>query len=604
MLLLFGQMDKALAVVRDMKRSGVPLDAHTYSSLLNACAKSGHLKLAFDLHDEMRGAGYALNEISYTSLIDACLKSGSRAGASRAFAVFEEMKAAGIVPTVVTYGCLLGVCEKLASVNEAMALYEEMWASDVVPNDHCHNLLIRICSKAGCVDEALELSKTMIRRHKNLEAASYNSLIRALAPVHVERALRLVSLMRVGGHELTRPVYNVLITGCAREGLAGDALRFHQQMRGRGLEPDRRAASELIAVLSRTGDWETALDICQGRTSLPHATSLSLLITAVARDNLGRALSLYEDVMDKLERESAGAEETPGGGATAKMIAEWQQRAMAASGGQPRGRARGRSASPERPAVPRRPLMPIERAPGMGPTSGMDLGQRSSGVTVRVGQMMEGDQGMPLGGAAGGAGSDPRDVGARGRGASGEPPHRPSDKGMEGIGMAVDGRNVPGSGYAPAGGNRPARREGGRLPSGRGANAGIGGGGGGSSGGPVRVVLDASLYQILLEGCCRSNQVRQAMRIFRDMQTANVMCNKATLAFLANSCLREEMLTSHYEVLAYMRLQMGSKKQDALRVSSERAASYKQAHFKPKAELESYHPASGDEDPDLDSYAY
>eukprot|EP00899_Mesostigma_viride_P024260 jgi/Mesvir1/5018/Mv08208-RA.1 len=92
MLLLFGQMDKALAVVRDMKRSGVPLDAHTYSSLLNACAKSGHLKLAFDLHDEMRGAGYALNEISYTSLIDACLKSGSRAGASRAFAVFEEMK--------------------------------------------------------------------------------------------------------------------------------------------------------------------------------------------------------------------------------------------------------------------------------------------------------------------------------------------------------------------------------------------------------------------------------------------------------------------------------------------------------------------------------
>ena len=68
----------------------------------------------------------------------------------------------------------------------------------------CHNLLIEVCTQAGRLDEALDLVKRLARQHGAMQQATLNSLTRALSASHVDRALRLLSLINTLGLHATR----------------------------------------------------------------------------------------------------------------------------------------------------------------------------------------------------------------------------------------------------------------------------------------------------------------------------------------------------------------------------------------------------------------
>ena len=74
----------------------------------------------------------------------------------------------------------------------------------MLPTDTCHNLLIEVCTQAGRLDEALDLVKRLARQHGAMQQQTLNSLTRALSASHVDRALRLLSLMNTLGLRATR----------------------------------------------------------------------------------------------------------------------------------------------------------------------------------------------------------------------------------------------------------------------------------------------------------------------------------------------------------------------------------------------------------------
>ena len=61
-----------------------------------------------------------------------------------------------------------------------------------------------MCTQAGRLDEALDLVKRLARQHGAMQQATLNSLTRALSASHVDRALRLLSLMNTLGLRATR----------------------------------------------------------------------------------------------------------------------------------------------------------------------------------------------------------------------------------------------------------------------------------------------------------------------------------------------------------------------------------------------------------------
>jgi len=61
-----------------------------------------------------------------------------------------------------------------------------------------------VCTQAGRLDEALDLVKRLARQHGAMQQATLNSLTRALSASHVDRALRLLSLMNTLGLRASR----------------------------------------------------------------------------------------------------------------------------------------------------------------------------------------------------------------------------------------------------------------------------------------------------------------------------------------------------------------------------------------------------------------
>ena len=77
------------------------------------------------------------------------------------------------------------------------------------------------------LNEALDLVKEMARSHRYMQAATLNSLVRALAPSSAPRALRMVSFMTTLG----LPTYHVtsiaLIGACARQHMSAESLDLY-----------------------------------------------------------------------------------------------------------------------------------------------------------------------------------------------------------------------------------------------------------------------------------------------------------------------------------------------------------------------------------------
>lgn len=77
------------------------------------------------------------------------------------------------------------------------------------------------------MDEALELVKELARSHRAMQAASLNSVARALAAHNVARALRMVSFMTTLGLPTYHDTTITLIGACARQHRAAEAEELY-----------------------------------------------------------------------------------------------------------------------------------------------------------------------------------------------------------------------------------------------------------------------------------------------------------------------------------------------------------------------------------------
>lgn len=75
--------------------------------------------------------------------------------------------------------------------------------------------------------EALDLVKEMARSHRSMQAATLNSLVRALAPSSAPRALRMVSFMTTLGLPTYHMTSIALIGACARQHMSAEALDLY-----------------------------------------------------------------------------------------------------------------------------------------------------------------------------------------------------------------------------------------------------------------------------------------------------------------------------------------------------------------------------------------
>ena len=145
---------RALALLDEMRESGVMPNVFHYSAAITACEKGGQWRRALALLDEMRASRVTPNDYSFNAAISACEKGGQW---RRALDLLDEMRASRVTPDAFSFNATISACEKGGQWQQALALLDEMRAKGVPPNVITFNAAISACARANQPEHAMRL---------------------------------------------------------------------------------------------------------------------------------------------------------------------------------------------------------------------------------------------------------------------------------------------------------------------------------------------------------------------------------------------------------------------------------------------------------------
>jgi len=256
-----GRHQRAAFVLAEMKAYGIEADEVTYATMLHACAEASNLQGAKEVMRSMKSSGMRPSATAYTALMAACINDGTQAAVDQVFELLAEMRAAGVQPTDVTYTVVLRACVARRDIGTAFALYEQAAGGRILLDDQCHNLLIKLCTLTGRLDEGVDMVKEVARMHGEIQSHTFNALIRALSTVSIDRALRLLSLMRTLGMKPSSATMLDLIEACANQQNPQAAFSLYRAFRSTQREVPRKTGSLLLQSLCLAGEHNGAQQV-------------------------------------------------------------------------------------------------------------------------------------------------------------------------------------------------------------------------------------------------------------------------------------------------------------------------------------------------------
>jgi pentatricopeptide repeat protein len=108
-------------------------NAHSYSAILNACAKAGDADMAEVWLERCEKAGEANDSVIYSSVIDACGKVGD---GDRAMRIFRRMESNGVRPHMVAYAALARPFSYKGDWQKVESIAAELRATGTKPNEY------------------------------------------------------------------------------------------------------------------------------------------------------------------------------------------------------------------------------------------------------------------------------------------------------------------------------------------------------------------------------------------------------------------------------------------------------------------------------------
>ncbi|KAJ6430377.1 hypothetical protein OIU84_021724 [Salix udensis] len=173
-----GGIDKALAIVSFMSRTGCKPDLVTYNVLLNYCCNEFMFEEAVKLLKKMEcRMGVLPDRIFYTTIIDHHCKSGK---VEMAHDIFRDMVEKGITPDVVSFNALINGFCKSSRVSEVMHLYEEMLQRGSFPDEVTYKLIIGALVRENKLSDACRVWDQMMEKGLTLDRGVSEMLINAI----------------------------------------------------------------------------------------------------------------------------------------------------------------------------------------------------------------------------------------------------------------------------------------------------------------------------------------------------------------------------------------------------------------------------------------
>ena len=119
-------LERAFALVDDMRAARIPADAAVWNALVTAAGRAGQLQRAFNFLEVMLDGGTRPNDRTYASLIDACARAGDKELALR---VYRKAQREGLAATLMVYSSAVSACMLAhggCDIQAALGIYADM----------------------------------------------------------------------------------------------------------------------------------------------------------------------------------------------------------------------------------------------------------------------------------------------------------------------------------------------------------------------------------------------------------------------------------------------------------------------------------------------
>lgn len=155
------------------RRYSSPPDEHTYTFVVNGCAKGGLYGEGVQVHGRVLKSGFCSNVYVQSSLVDFYVKNGGKDGVAKARTVFDEMSERSIV----TWNSLLLGSVRCGDIDGARRFFEEIPGKNVVS----WTTMIAGLVQNGRSEEALGLFREMQSERVEFDQVTLVSVLSACA---------------------------------------------------------------------------------------------------------------------------------------------------------------------------------------------------------------------------------------------------------------------------------------------------------------------------------------------------------------------------------------------------------------------------------------
>ncbi|XP_061994430.1 pentatricopeptide repeat-containing protein At3g18110, chloroplastic [Rosa rugosa] len=282
------KITEAANVMSEMLDSGVKPTLRTYSALMCGYAKAGKQVEAQETFDCMIKSGIRPDHLAYSVMLDIFLRSNET---KKAMTLYQEMLHDGFMPDNALYEVMLrvlGTENKLETIEKVIRDMEKVGGMNA-------QVISSILVKGECYDHAAKMLRLAITSGYELDReslfsilSSYSSCGRhseacellAFLKEHAPGSNQLITEAMVviqckagefnaalaeysnskGFHSFSRSctMYEILIQGCEKNELFGEASQVYSDMRFYGIEPSEHLYQIMVLIYCKMGFPETA----------------------------------------------------------------------------------------------------------------------------------------------------------------------------------------------------------------------------------------------------------------------------------------------------------------------------------------------------------
>nr|AYM00712.1 pentatricopeptide repeat protein [Salvia miltiorrhiza] len=271
-----GETRRAIQFYADMRFLDVPVDAHTCSSVLKACAGERDTRCGREIHGYMIKLGFLCNDIAVNSLVSVYARCDDARAVKLLFdqrsgkgdvvlwnlmistyglIVFGEMLSAAVTPTTYTFVAALQACKELSSgvqIHAVVFKYGLCWDRYVA------NALVVMYSECSRIDEAERVFINIDDR----DSVSWNSMLAAYVQNGLyDESLDLFREITRDGRTPDRVSVITALSACGRSGKLLSGMEVHTFALKNGLDLDLQVGStitDMYAKCSKTRFMDSA----------------------------------------------------------------------------------------------------------------------------------------------------------------------------------------------------------------------------------------------------------------------------------------------------------------------------------------------------------